>query len=104
MCIWIEFVIIGYMNNEARPKIEDYGKPKITQKSADTFVSTKNIMRYVDDLEKYIDHLEGLKLLNPPPVIPCDLQTEAFKLANKLALAGHGNEAVKLHRISNILG
>ena len=60
---------------------------------------------YKQALNKYIDYLEAEnKQLILSGVVKSDseqLHTEVFNLANKLAINGYGNEAVKMHGICN---
>lgn len=58
-------------------------------------------------LKKATDYYRMDKVVKKLNYIPCcksdseQLHTEVFKLANKLAINGYGNEAVKMHGICN---
>jgi hypothetical protein len=41
-----------------RPKLEYYGKPKVTDKGVETNVPISDVMRFVKELEAYCDRLE----------------------------------------------
>ena len=63
------------------------------------------MIQYADYLESKIEAQEQLKILNIPDVVQQSEQFKAivFKMANMLAVAGKGDQAVQMHRIHNSL-
>jgi len=81
------------MSKESEKFIEKY----TTKDQSDWLVKKKDIIAKF--MESY--HKEQLILFG---VVKSDselLHTEVFNLANKLAINGFGNEAVKMHQICN---
>ena len=73
--------------------IIDYGNFRDKVKTFEELIPYETNL--IDKLNKAINYSQCCKSDSE------QLHTEVFKLANKLAINGYGNEAVKMHQICN---
>lgn len=88
------------------PKNTEYAKQTLRNRG-DMF--SVYILKLIESFENtednLLDYVNELEQLTIPVVVGQSEQLKpmVFELANKLAIAGHGNEAVSMHRIHNRL-